>query len=79
MNQARSDLERRAADLNGVQFEEVVRLSFSFEEVRAGFGRGAISAQIRPLLGEGEKPLAIYGLTVNNQDDANRLRYIFAG
>jgi hypothetical protein len=79
LEQARNDLEHRAAALNDVQFENVVRLNFSFEEIRAGFGRGAISARIRPLLGEGLGSAAIYRLTVNNQAGADRLRHAFVG
>ena len=79
LDQARNDLELRAAALNGVQFEDVVRLNFSFEEIRAGFGPGAISARIRPLLGEGINSAAIYRITVNNQAGASRLRNAFVG
>lgn len=79
MDLARNDLEHRAAALNDVQFENVVRLSFSFEEIRVGFRRGAISARIRRLLGEGIASAAIYRLTVNNQAGANRLRDAFVG
>ena len=46
LEQARNDLEDRAAALHGVQFENVVRLIFSFKEIRAGFDRGTISKQI---------------------------------
>ncbi|MFK7765570.1 MAG: hypothetical protein AB8B62_20075 [Roseobacter sp.] len=63
---ARKDLEHRAAVLNDVRFEDVVRLNFSFDEIGAGFGRGAISARIRPLLDEGTDSAANYRLTVNN-------------
>ena len=79
LDQARNDLARRSNALNEVQFEDLVRLDFSFAEIRAGFGRGAVSARIRPLLGEGIDFAAIYRLTVNNQAGANRLRNAFAG
>ncbi|WP_367581336.1 hypothetical protein [Sulfitobacter pontiacus] len=79
LEQAHNDLKHRVAVLNDVQFENVIRLNFSFEEIRAGFGRGAISAQIRPLLREGPGSAAIYRLTVNNQAGANRLRHAFFG
>ena len=79
LDQARLDLEHRAAALNDMQFEDVIQLNFSFEEIRAGFGRGAISARIRPLLGEGINSAAIYRLTVNDQDGASRLRDAFVG
>jgi len=79
LEQARNDLEHRVAALNDVQFENAVRLNFSFEEIRAGFRRGAINAQIRPLLREGIGSTAIYRLTVNNQAGANSLRDAFVG
>lgn len=79
MDQARSDLARRAAALNNVRFERAIRLSFPFAEIRAGFGRAAISRRVRPLLGEGRSPVAIYRLTVNNQDGADSLRAAFEG
>ncbi len=62
-----------------MQFENVEPPNFSFEEVRAGFGRDAISARIRPLLGEGRGSAAICRLTVNNQAGADRLRHAFVG
>lgn len=79
VNLARNDLQRRAAALNGIQFRDVFRLDFSFEEIRAGFGRGAICARMRPFLGEGFNSAAIYRLTVNDQAGANRLRQAFVG
>ena len=79
LDQARNDLEHRAAALTGVQFEDVIRLNFSFEEIRAGFERGAIDARLRPLLGEGIHSAAIYRLTVDNQAGADRLRDAFVG
>jgi len=79
LEQARDGLARRAAALNDVQFADVIRQDFSFEEIRAGFGRGAINARIRPLLGQGTNSAAIYRLTVNNQAGADRLRDAFVG
>ena len=56
---ARSDLARRSAALARVQFEDVLRLSCSFEEIRAGFGRGALSAKITEIRAEGINSAAI--------------------
>lgn len=79
LEQARNDLEGRAAALNDCQFSDVIRQDFSFAEIRAGIGGGAISAWIRPLLGQEIHAAAIYRLTVNNQAGADRMRQAFIG
>lgn len=77
LEQARKYLERRATNLHGVSFENVVRQDFSFEEIRAGFSRGAVGNKINPLLDKGDSSAAIYRLSVKNQAGAQELRDAF--
>ncbi|MEM8652667.1 MAG: hypothetical protein AAGF54_19230 [Pseudomonadota bacterium] len=77
LKQARNDLEHRVTALNSVQFGDVISRDFSFEEIRAGFERGAMSTWIKPLLGKGNDHAAIYRISVNNKAGADRLRHAF--
>lgn len=77
LNHARNNLEQRIAALSQVQFSDVIQRDFPFGQIRKGFGRGEISACIKPQLGDVIYCAAIYRLTVNNQRGADRLRQAF--
>ena len=76
--QARENLQRRAAALHGMRFADIIQRDFTFEEIKVGLEHGAIRAWARPLLGPNIKSAAIYRLSVNNQHGANTLRQAFA-
>lgn len=74
---ARNNLRNRIAALDNAQLANVIQRDFSFEQIRAGVDAAQIRDWITPLLGEDIHCAAIYRLTVNNQDGANRLRLAF--
>ncbi|MCF7728064.1 hypothetical protein [Sulfitobacter sp. M22] len=77
LEHARDNLKRRTAALNDVRIAKVVQRDFTFKEIKNGLARGGLNDWIRPLLGQHQRSAAIYRLTVNDQDGANRLRQAF--
>lgn len=77
LNCARHNLRNRIAALDNAQLADVIQRDFSFEQVRAGIDAAQIRDWITPLLGEDINCAAIYRLTVNNQDGADRLKLAF--
>lgn len=77
LNLARQNLVNRAASIDNVQLGRVFQQDFSFEQIRAGINAAQIRDWITPLLGDDINCAAIYRLTVNGQDGANRLRRAF--
>lgn len=74
---ARQNLWNRVAALDNAQIADVFHRDFSFEQIRAGIEAAQIRDWITPLLGQDIDCAAIYRLTVNDQDGANRLRQAF--
>jgi len=74
---ARRNLRNRVAALDNVQLGRIIRRDFSFEQIRAGVDARQVREWVTPLLGGDIHCAAIYRLTVNNQDGANRLRLAF--
>ena len=74
---ARQNLRNRVAAIENAQLADVFQRDFSFEQIRAGVDAAQIRDWITPLLGEDIDCAAIYRLTVNDQDGADRLKRAF--
>ncbi|MGB0661342.1 MAG: hypothetical protein ACPGNV_14360 [Mangrovicoccus sp.] len=74
---ARQNLWSRVAAIENAQLADVFQREFTFEQVRAGINAAQIRDWITPLLGEDIDCAAIYRLSVNDQDGANRLKLAF--
>lgn len=74
---ARQSLQDRVEAIDRVQLRDAFQRDFTFEQVRAGVGAAQLRDWITPLLGEDIDCAAIYRITVNNQDGADRLRLAF--
>ncbi|MGB7268632.1 MAG: GIY-YIG nuclease family protein [Albidovulum sp.] len=74
---ARQNLGNRFAAVDNARLADVFHRDFSFEQIIAGVEAAQVRGWITPLLGEDIECAAIYRLTVNDQDGANRLKLAF--